>query len=1114
MLDRAHVERLNRGRDERLGRAAEPQRFVRNRPDAQFGLEISPELAAVIKGEGVARRISRDEALQVPAVLRARNLIAGTLATLPLKHIAPGRQEQDWPLFDQPNPNMATSVMFALTFEDLFFEGIAWWRITRRRFDDFPASAEWIDHRRIHVPPAPGTTGTGLGIQQITPDFPIPPNPETILIDGLPVDDRELIQFLSPNPPFLVHAARAIRTALRLDRTAAMYADEPMPLTYFDRPEGSDPLQDEEIENILDDWAAKRRERSTGYVGGLRLNTLGWDAEKIQLADQRQHAVLEIARAAGLDPEELGVSTTSRTYQNSEHRRQDQLDFTLGHYVSAFQDRLSMRDVLPRGHVARVKFDGFLRTTTPQRMQSYKTGVEVGAYTEDEIRDLEDRPPLTPAQKARKDTLNGVTPTQVPEPSSSGQPAMSMSATTIQFPYDVRRDDRCPSSRPWAVVKSDSGELIGCHETREGAVDQRQAISIRERENSSNGNGHQLATTLRFEADDPVRVSFDADEVAETFQVDAERRTITGLAVPWGKVARSGFSKWRFAQDSLRWSDASRVKLNLNHDFTQLIGRATRLQSGSKGLTATFKVARGSDGDRALALAEDKVLDGFSIEVDFNDEKGDGWQPDPSDESVRLVSQASLRGTALTGMPAFDDARVSGVRATRDGGKGTMPDDKKTTPDGAGNGQGTVSLEAGEFTQFMEGLADKIGESHQNLTKELTASIGESISAGMKAALENIHDPQRDGPEPVRAARFTVQREAPVYTFDGRGASLVRDAWYAQREHDSEAQERIRKFHLQSAEVQKLAASYVSQQAAQRAAQAQFGTQFATVTTGTASEVIPPGYRPDLFVPQLAQGRPLYNMLSRGTIANATPFVVPTFGSITGGTGDHTEGSPPTEGTLALGSETVTPGAVSGKLPLTREIVDSSNPAIDQIALSAMRESYAQQTEQKVYGALNGAAAAANTESQTLTALPVTDHTLIEKVRDLLARYPFVRFAAPNGAAISQLITRSFAGAKDTTNRQLLPSVGAQNASGLGNAVTMGWFVDGLAFVPAWAITETVGDDVALIMNSMDAWAWESPVLAFRFEEKQGPEIIELALFGYFATHVLRPAGVFAVRLT
>lgn len=436
-----------------------------------------------------------------------------------------------------------------------------------------------------------------------------------------------------------------------------------------------------------------------------------------------------------------------------------------------------------------------------------------------------------------------------------------------------------------------------------------------------------------------------------------------------------------------------------------------------------------------------------------------------------------------------------------------MPEETK--PDG-GAGQGTVTLEAGEFTKFMDGLAGKLAESHQNLTKELSQSLGESFAAGMKAALEDISAPQNGGPESVRPARFTVTREAPVYTFDGRGSCLVRDAWYAQREHDAEAQERIRRFHLQSAEVQKLAASYVSQQAAQRAAQAQLpggGAQFATVTTGTASQVIPPGYRPDLFVPQLAQGRPLYNMLSRGTIENATPFVVPTFGSLAGGTGDHAEGLPPTEGTLALGTKTVTPGAISGKLPLTREIVDSSNPAIDQIALAAMREDYAQQTEKKVYAALNGAAVVGNTASISNALLldgASGDDITISPSRDLLARYPFVRFAAPNGAAIGQKVTRDFANAKDSTGRPLLPSVGAQNTAGIGNAVSLGWFVDGLAFVPAWSITEAIGDDIGLIMNSMDAWAWESPVLAFRFEEKQGPEIIELALFGYFATHVLR----------
>jgi len=80
--------------------------------------------------------------------------------------------------------------------------------------------------------------------------------------------------------------------------------------------------------------------------------------------------------------------------------------------------------------------------------------------------------------------------------------------------------------------------------------------------------------------------------------------------------------------------------------------------------------------------------------------------------------------------------------------------------------------------------------------------------------------------------------------------------------------------------------------------------------------------------------------------------------------------------------------------------------------------------------------------------------------------------------------------------------------------VQQAWSVDGLAFVPAWAVNDTENHDVAVILNRTDFWVWESPLLTFRFEEKSGPAIIELALFAYFATKVLRPAGIFALRAT
>ncbi|MDQ5815821.1 MAG: phage portal protein, partial [Actinomycetota bacterium] len=176
----------------------------------------------------------------------------------------------------------------------------------------------------------------------------------------------------------------------------------PLPLGYFSPREGSNVREDEDaIQEILDKWDIARRSRVWGYVGAaLEAKTLQFNAEQIQLADQRQHAVLEIARAAGIDPEDLGVSTTSRTYQNSEQRRRDLLDFTLTAYMAAVEQRLSMRDVLPRGYEAKVNLDAFLRADTKARMESYAIGKPVGAYTDEEIRVLEDRPSLTPAQRA------------------------------------------------------------------------------------------------------------------------------------------------------------------------------------------------------------------------------------------------------------------------------------------------------------------------------------------------------------------------------------------------------------------------------------------------------------------------------------------------------------------------------------------------------------------------------------------------------------------------------------------------------------------------------------------------------------------------------------------
>jgi hypothetical protein len=362
-----------------LQRLLAPAVFSQNGHNPQFGIEVPIEIVQGDRLAGmVAGRISRREALEVPAVLRSRNLIAGTLAPLPV-HIRDRMREVNDPtgFLEQVDPDVPNVVTFAQLYEDLVFESVSWWKVTAFGWKSYPLNA-------VHVPVNHVTVSAGQ-----------------VYIDGLPVRDEEVIRFDSPNPPLLVHAARAIRTCLLLDQTAAMYADNPLPLGVFSPKDGAVDPDEGELDVMFERWQQAQKQRAWAYVSAaLKADVLQFDAEQIQLADQRQHAVLEIARAAGVDPERLGVSTTSRTYRNAESERLDMLDFTLAAYVAAVEQRLSMHDVLPRGYKAKVNFDGFLRSDTKTRMETYLIGKQVGAYTGEEIRELEDRPSLTPAQEA------------------------------------------------------------------------------------------------------------------------------------------------------------------------------------------------------------------------------------------------------------------------------------------------------------------------------------------------------------------------------------------------------------------------------------------------------------------------------------------------------------------------------------------------------------------------------------------------------------------------------------------------------------------------------------------------------------------------------------------
>lgn len=970
-------------------------------------------------------RVGREQAMTAPPVKRARDLICGTLGSLPIRVHNKKRETVPNDLFVQPELDIARSVTMTRTIEDMLFEGRSWWRITGFDWTGYPTkivrlephSVTIMKNLKVYV-----STDTGM-TQGARWEF---------------VPDSDLIRIDSPNDPLLVAGARAIRDYLRLSRTSARYVKEPLPLGYFSPADGMEDPTEDEVQDVLDEWAVANQQRTWGYVGkALKANPLQWSPEQLQLASQRTEAALEIARLTGLDPEDLGINTTSRTYQNAEMRRLDLLDFTLKAYVTAVEDRLSMGDVLPSTHFARYQFDGFLRSDTESRMNVYKIGREVGVYDDERIAEAENIP-----------SAKVPTPPKAPVPPAAAAPAVPV-----------------PQEKPVPKQVKQSAEP---------------SVTFSDADTGSLAIGFELA------------------EAAASFSVDSTTRTVSGVAVPWGVVAKSAGRKWKFAPGSLHWGgDSTRVKLNRDHCREESFGYAATLESVDVGLSSAFKIARGEDGDEMLNLAQDRVYDGFSVEVDF-DGLADGWEPDPDDETVCLVHSATLRAVALTAMPAFDGARVASVAASREEVPMSAPvAPAPATPPPVPAAPEPAQPAAPDFAEFTAGL---------------TESIGTAVAQAF-AALPMPQAPP-EGRQVIPAGRAATVIEGPVYRMNGSGPSMVRDAWKARTEGDGDARDRLRKFQAQTEDIAEQAQS----------------VNFAAASTSNAAAVIPPGYRPDLYVTQLMQGRPLVSAVSRGGLSDATPFTVPRFTSATGMSATHVEGTNPTVGTLNVGTVTVTPGAISGLFQLTREIVDSSNPAIDAIAMQSMQESYSQQTEVKVYAELNGAngqggvitsgtvpsgAQVTTTAGGSAAASTFGGEKLIPGIRAAAALYPFKRFAAPNRMLLSSEGTSALSGAVDTTGRPLLPSVGAQNTSGVGNAFTQGWFVDGLPAQPAWSMSgNAAGDADVLLFNSNDVWFWESGLLTFRFEERSGPALIDLALFGYSATRLLRPVGLAAIRHT
>jgi hypothetical protein len=305
-------------------------------------------LYAYAVGAGVER------ALSVPTISRARDLMASMIGCLDLQQFTLQWTGEDYEeihipgesWFTRPDPNVTRNFIMANTFSDLFFFGRAFWFVTGRYSNGYPATFTWLPAGSINTQDQAGPQWFGLSKQ--------------IDFLGEEIDYRDVVQFLSPINGLLYQGSRAIDIAIRLDSAARRFASNEIASGMLQQTDG-EPMSGEELGDLAAAWAAARSSNAIGalnqYVKYVQFDN---DPSKLQLMEGREHAALELSRVANIPPYLNGIATGGMTYTNAQQARQDLYLFGAKPFISCIEETLSLDTVTPRGRHVRFDVDSYL----------------------------------------------------------------------------------------------------------------------------------------------------------------------------------------------------------------------------------------------------------------------------------------------------------------------------------------------------------------------------------------------------------------------------------------------------------------------------------------------------------------------------------------------------------------------------------------------------------------------------------------------------------------------------------------------------------------------------------------------------------------------------------
>lgn len=346
--------------------------------EAQYAPQVMGENIFSLNS-AIMPRISRKEAMSVPSVARARNLICGTVASIPLEYyktstgevIAPPR----W--IKQLSKTQPSFVTLTWICDSLAFYGVSYLLITERYSEDGrPASMEWIANNRVTFT----TDVNGIMIEQY-------------YLDAAPIDMNDIITIQGFDEGILERGARTIQAAVDVERAAALNSAQPQPAGYL-KNSGSD-LPPAEVQGLLAAFKRARQNNSTAYLTStLDYSPVSFSPKDMMYQDAIRSLSTQVARMMNVPAYLLSSEDNTMTYSNVQDERKQFFSLSIEPYIQAIQTRLSMDDVSTSGHEVRFAvFDTFLKQDPLVELQVIEKLLSLQLITTEQAMEMTD---LTP----------------------------------------------------------------------------------------------------------------------------------------------------------------------------------------------------------------------------------------------------------------------------------------------------------------------------------------------------------------------------------------------------------------------------------------------------------------------------------------------------------------------------------------------------------------------------------------------------------------------------------------------------------------------------------------------------------------------------------------------